>query len=116
MAQTMNQIREFHQESFLLDRLNKCDTLLSLVLQAIDSWGVVLSETSWSLRHSQGVMRSVSSLTFLVNALENALKFRASQNDVWWQANEPYLRESKSEAIRYFVIQAYKENIEVNQG
>lgn len=108
------QVHEFHQENFLADRLNQSDLLLNLVLNEIESWDVVLSETSWRLRHSQGVIHSVDSLAFLLNALENTLKLRASQNDAWWQKNEPRLRKIKLDAIQYFLIQAYKENIEAN--
>jgi hypothetical protein len=106
--------REFHQDNFLADRLNQSEVLLTLVVNEIEGWSKLLYQTSWGLRHSQGVIRSVDSLTFLLSSLESALKFRSSQNDAWWQTNEPHLRTIELDAIRYFVIQAYKENIEAN--
>jgi hypothetical protein len=42
------------------------------------------------------------------------LKHRALNNDAWWQENEPRLRNANDLVIRYFVIQAYKENIQAN--
>ena len=83
---------EFHRDNFLADRLNQSDFLLNLVLNEIENWSELLYHTSWGLSHSQGVIRHVDSLTFLLSSLESALKFRASQNDVWWQTNEPRLR------------------------
>jgi Caspase domain/ATPase family associated with various cellular activities (AAA) len=108
------QPHEFHQENFLVNRLNQSDILLTLVLNDIEGWSELLYHTSWGSRHSEGVIRSVDSLTFLFSSLESALKFRASQNDAWWQTNEPRLRTIKIDVIGYFVTEAYKENIEVN--
>jgi hypothetical protein len=108
------QPHEFHQENFLADRLNQSNILLTLVLDEIEDWSELLYHTSWGSRHSQGVIHHVDSLTFLLSSLESALKFRASKNDAWWQTNEPRLRTIEIDVIRYFVTEAYKENIEAN--
>lgn len=108
------QPNEFHQENFLENRLIQSDVLLNLVLREIEPWSWSLSETSWGLRHSDGVIHSVDSLTVLLNSLESTLKFRAKKNDLWWQLNEPRLRETNLETICYFVIEAYKENAQTN--
>lgn len=105
---------QFHQENFLPDRLNQSDVLLTLVVNEIQGWGEFLWSTSWRLGHNPGVIHSVDDLTFLLSSLESALKFRASQNDGWWQTHEPHLRTIELDGIRYLVIQAYKENVEAN--
>lgn len=108
------QQHKFCQENFLEERLNQSDVLITQVLKEIENWSEVLYHTSWGSRHSQGVTRYVDNLTFLFASLENALKFRARINDAWWQTNEPFLRTIDTDIIRYFVIEAYKENIEAN--
>jgi hypothetical protein len=126
---------EFHQEDFLAKRLCQSDHLLTLALNDLERWSTdslaryeniglpshflmpnhFLDDTSWRLRGSSpGVIHSVDNLTILLDSLEKALQHRSRQNDSWWQANEPRLRATQEKAIRYFVIQAYKENIEVN--
>jgi hypothetical protein len=50
-------------------------------------------------------------LNVLLNAVEKALKHRVRQNNAWWLENESRLRNSQELAIRYFVIEAYQENI-----
>ncbi len=116
---------EFHQEDFLAKRLSQSDDLLTLVLNQLERWNAdraagyggnglqseFLAHTSW--RHNQDDTYR-DSLTVLLDSLEIALKHRSYQNDAWWQANEPRLRDTQEEALRYFVIQAYKENIEAN--
>jgi Caspase domain/ATPase family associated with various cellular activities (AAA) len=108
------QPHEFHQENFLAERLKQSDLLLTLALNQMEGCRELLSLTSWGLQHSQGVIHSVDSLTFLLHSLETALKFRSRKNDTWWQTNEPRLRTIEIDFIRYFVTQAYKENIEAN--
>jgi hypothetical protein len=118
----------FHQKNFLAERLCQSDDLLNLVLNELERWCTdsaarygdiklrshFLKHTSWRLRGSPGVIHSVDNLTILLDSLEKALQHRSRQNDSWWKANEPRLRATQEEAIRYFVIQAYKENIEAN--
>jgi hypothetical protein len=120
---------EFHQEDFLAKRLCQSDHLLTLALNDLERWSTdsvaryediglpshFLGDTSWRLRGSSlGVAHPVDNLTILLNSLEKALQHRSRQNDSWWKANEPHLRATQEKAIRYFVIQAYKENIEAN--
>jgi hypothetical protein len=115
----------FRQENFLQERLCQSDCLLTLVLDSIDKWRendknrylltLSLHDTSWELRHSSpGMIHSADDLTELLYSIEKALKHRVLNNDAWWQENEPRLRNTDDLVIRYFVIQAYKENIEAN--
>jgi hypothetical protein len=119
---------DFHNKHFLGERLRQSDTLLGLVLDDLERWSTAsamqrgwngledafLHATSWEQRHSQQDRHHVDSLTTLFDGLEDALKDRAQQNDAWWQANEPHWRFSREVAIRYLMIQAYKENITAN--
>ena len=119
---------DFHNEVFLAERLRRSDELLTLALDDLERWSPanglesksnhlrseLLHDTSWGRWHSGGDMHPVNSLTFLLDGLEGALKDRSRQDDVWWRANEPRLRISWEEGIRYLVIQAYKENISAN--
>lgn len=74
-----------------------------------------LHDTSWELRHSSpGMIHSADNLTELLYSIEKAFKHLVLNNDAWWQKNEPRLRNTDDLVIRYFVIQAYKENIEAN--
>ncbi|PSB30818.1 AAA family ATPase [Chlorogloea sp. CCALA 695] len=107
----------FHQETFLVERISQSDDLLNLVINGLEHWSaesaVGLHNISWVLRHSQGI-HPVDNLTILLDSLEKGLKHRASFNDTWWRKNEPKLRITQEQTIRYFVIQAYKENIQAN--
>ncbi|MEO0926743.1 MAG: hypothetical protein AAFY63_12825 [Cyanobacteria bacterium J06643_13] len=116
---------DFCQENFLEERLCQSDYLLTLVITSIRQWKendknrylltLSLHDTSWQLKHSSpGMMHSADDLTQLLHGLEKAFKHRAISNDSWWQENEPHLRSNDDDVIRYFVIQAYKENIEAN--
>jgi hypothetical protein len=116
---------DFRQENFLQERLCQSDCLLTLVLDSINKWRendknrylltLSLHDTSWELRHSSpGMCHSADDLTELLYSIEKAFKYRAINNDIWWQENEPRLRNTDDIVIRYFVIQAYKENIEAN--
>ncbi len=116
---------DFHQENFLEMRLCQSDTLLTLALDELESWSTsgngrygenrlrseFLRHTSWELRHSQRNIHLVDDLKVLLNGVESALKLRSRQNHAWWREKEPLLRNTKELAIRYFVIEAYKENI-----
>jgi len=119
---------DFHGKTFLADRLRQSDELLTLALDNLERWSaangsrsgrnrlrsVLLHDTSWGRWHSRVDMHVVDSLTVLLDGLESALKHRARQDDAWWRANEPRLRTSREEGIRYLVIQAYKQNISAN--
>ena len=118
-------VSDFRHENFLKERLCRSDLLLTLVLESIKQWKerdgnrylltLSLYDTSWKPRHSSfGMIHSADNITQLLHNLEKAFKHRATNNDSWWQENEPYLRGSDDDVIRYFLIQAYKENIEAN--
>jgi hypothetical protein len=112
----------FYQDNFLEMRLFQSDTLLSLVLDDLESWSATryeesrghsdfLRNTSWLIRHSSNYILHCDDLNVLLNAVEKALKHRVCHNNVWWLENESRLQNSQELAIRYFVIEAYKENI-----
>lgn len=119
---------EFHQEDFLAQRLEQSDEMLTLVLSSLECWHNdnaadhwepplqtgFLYKTSWEFKHSTQDFYPTDSLTILLSNLETALKHRSRQNDDWWRANEPHLRTTPDAALRYLIIQAYKENIESN--
>ncbi|MDF5714927.1 MAG: hypothetical protein PUP93_13840 [Rhizonema sp. NSF051] len=120
----------FHQDNFLFTRLCQSDTLLTLALDELERWSAsgtggyrenrlrnkFLRHTSWKLTHSQRDIHYVNDLEVLLNGVESALKLRSRQNHVWWREKEPQLRNTRELAIRYFLIEAYKENIRYSQS
>jgi len=112
----------FHKDDFLEVRLCQSDTLLDLVLDEVESWSATryregrdynhfLRKTSWVKRRSSNYIRLCDDINVLLYAVEKALKHRVRQNNTWWLENESRLQNSQELAIRYFVIEAYKENI-----
>jgi ATPase family associated with various cellular activities (AAA) len=112
----------FHKDDFLEVRLCQSDTLLDLVLDELESWSATrygegrlysnfLHNTSWVGRHSSNDFLPCDDLNILLDAVEKALKHRFRLNNAWWLENESRLRNSQELAIRYFIIEAYKENI-----
>jgi hypothetical protein len=83
-------------------------------LKAGDVWDIFLSESSYRLKHSSGVMHGVDSITHLLDGIEKAFQDHCQLNDRWWQDNEPRLRSTQDGCLRYFLIQAYKVNIQFN--
>jgi Effector-associated domain 7 len=115
--------------NFLEGRLSKSDRLLSLAVESLERWStntipsylreeklwdIFISESSYRLKHSSGVLHDVNSLTCLLEGIEKAFQQHSQVNSKWWQANEPRLRNTRDACLRYFVIQAYKVNIETN--
>ncbi len=111
----------FHKDNFLEMRLCQSDILLTLVLDELERWSVgkygkdklhnnFLRYTSWKIRHSRNAIHHCDDLNILLYAVEKALKHRVRQNNAWWLGNESRLRSSQELAIRYFVIEAYKDN------
>lgn len=119
---------KFHDEKFLPEHLLQSDELLLLALNDLERWSTAeksysskhelrsafLNETSWDAQHSRRDIDHFDSLKILLYGIEDALKSRSQQNSSWWQNNEPRFRASKEVSIRYFFIQAYKDNIEKN--
>jgi Effector-associated domain 7/SEFIR domain len=115
--------------NFLENRLSKSKKLLDLAVNWIenrskncfpsyleegDIWDIFLSESSYRLKHSSGVIHRADSLTHLLDGIEKAFKEHCQLNDRWWQDNEPRLRSTQAGCLRYFLIQAYKINIQPN--
>ena len=121
---------KFCEDNFLEARLEKSDILLNLVLDELESWNAAISvkygiqglqnhfldSTSWRLKHSKRDMHFPDDISILLDAVEKAIKYHVRQNSDWWLENEPRLRNSKELAIRYFLIQAYKENIRYSRS
>jgi hypothetical protein len=119
---------EFHQEDFLVERLKQSDEMLTLVLSSLEYWSNdnaadyegstlrtgFLWETSWRFKHHEQEHYYVDDLEILLSNLEIALKYRSHQNDNWWQANELHLRTTPDAALRFLIIQTYRENIQAN--
>ena len=115
--------RNFHKDDFLEVRLCQSDILFDLVLGELESWSATryregrgydhfLRKTSWLVRHSSSnYILPGDDLNVLLNVVEKALKHRVRQNNAWWLENESRLQNSQELAIRYFVIEAYQENI-----
>jgi len=112
----------FHKDDFLEVRLCQSDTLLGLVLDELESWSATryregrgynhfLRNTSWVRRQSSNYILLCDDLNVLLDAVAKALKHRVRQNNAWWLKNESRLQNSQELAIRYFVIEAYQENI-----
>jgi ATPase family associated with various cellular activities (AAA) len=122
------QSHEFCQEKFLIERLKKSANLMNLVLNCLEAWSNddadenieynvktnFLYKTSWILKHSNHEVYHADNLEILLNDFEEALKYRSHQNDEWWQANELHLRKTQNAALRYFLLESYKENIHTN--
>ena len=116
-------------EDFLENRLSKSEELLELAVEAIEKWSKIgtpsyvhegriwdmfLSESSHRLKHSSGVLHDVNSLTSLLSGMEEAFQQHCQADSKWWLENEPRLRNTREASLRYFLIQAYKVNIEAN--
>lgn len=116
---------DFHEDQFLKKRLFQSDMLLNLVLNELEAWSAVsatrygkdglhnefLNSTSWQIKHSKCEILPCRDLNILLDSVEKAIKHRVRRNDTWWLRNQSRLRKSTELAIRYFAIEAYKENI-----
>ncbi|MCI5220655.1 MAG: hypothetical protein D3914_16030, partial [Candidatus Electrothrix sp. LOE2] len=122
---------EFHQKDFLAQRMLASEYLLDLVLNDLQKWAdagisdydrergrrpysVLLYCTSWQRRHEADEISHHDNLSTLFQATEQVLKHHSRNNTVWWQANEPKLRQSWEESIIYLLLLAYQENPEAN--
>lgn len=119
---------EFYDKHFLKNRLKNSTTLIDLALNALESWSseawkaygddkfrsAFLHSSSWEKRHSQHDTYHADALTMLLDGVQSALDYHAQGNDQWWQANEPKLRHSREETLRYFLILAYQHNVQTN--
>jgi hypothetical protein len=115
----------FHQERFLETRLCQSDDLMTLVLDELENISAAsvpryreeklhnkfLRNTTWEVRHSQHDTHPCSGINSLLYGVEAAVKHRVRKNQAWWIKNEARLRNSQELGIRYFAIEAYKENI-----
>lgn len=122
---------EFHQKDFLEQRMLASEYLLDLVLNDLQKWaedGVgdyerernhrpyfsFLYRTTWKKKHQVGNGAPPDNLLTIFEIIEKTLKHHARENTVWWQVNEPNLRQSCGEFIIYLLLIAYQENSEAN--
>jgi hypothetical protein len=118
---------DFHHPNFLEERLKQSDELLNIVLRSVEVWSNdhyankyevtrlkkgFLWNTSWRYKHNKHDY--ANDLNILIESLEKALKYRSLSNDEWWKVNEPQLRITSDAALRYLVIESYKENVQDN--
>jgi hypothetical protein len=109
----------FHDEGFLVRRLERSDELMSLATDYLElsatqsqaragfSHGC-LHQTSWTMRHTRADILPADDSIMLVGGVERALKKRAQRNDSWWQQHEPQMRQAADLGIRYMLIEAYQ--------
>lgn len=118
---------EFHKPAFLIDRMCKSEDLLSVCIDSIENWsekcsydpdspfrGTFLYDSSWDSLHSTESMRGVYAISELLEAVECALRQHSKNNSEWWQSKEQQLKQTREETLAYFLIQAYRANIECN--
>ncbi|HSN23034.1 MAG TPA: hypothetical protein VLS45_02500, partial [Methylomicrobium sp.] len=75
---------------------------------------VFLYRTTWKKKHQEDKGSPPDNLLTLFKLIEQILKHHSRNNTVWWQANEPKLRQSWEESIIYLLLLAYQENQEAN--
>lgn len=119
---------DFINKDFLQNRLACSAELLSIAIETLIKWSevkrnyysasgftsVFLNNSSWHRTHSQHDMYSLHSHECLLNGIEAALKSHSKENSDWWKSNEPILRESRELTFQYFLLEAYKQNIQEN--
>ncbi|MFK5950094.1 MAG: hypothetical protein QM500_15125 [Methylococcales bacterium] len=119
------QSHELLSKDYLEQRLKASDKLFGLAIEYLAQfgkkkeenerwWPMLLNETSWERRHSKHNISPYDSIHAFLNAIESAMKERASNNDPCWQQNEPQIRHSGEYGIRYLLCEAYRYNIEEN--
>ncbi|MCE5226658.1 MAG: hypothetical protein LLG05_12475, partial [Porphyromonadaceae bacterium] len=112
---------------FLKKHLINSEEFLNLVLKSLLDWvessyywkedGLtckLLEYTSIPYRISHFGSISIKNISILMQAVEEALLNHARTNSEWWKKEEAKLGKSKELAIRYILIKAYLENIEIN--
>ncbi|MFZ5522688.1 MAG: hypothetical protein ACOY9D_01210 [Pseudomonadota bacterium] len=119
----------FYKEDFLRRRMQASTKLLDLALHDVEYWSKQQSSgsrsrhsrydgflyyTSWERRHSQHNTHHSDGLNVLMDALEAAFLFHATNGTEWWYAHEPLLRQTGEGAVLYFLLQAYQKNPQAN--
>jgi len=108
--------------NFICERLEQSNTLLDLVIDAIEHWSDVrqshygetrigyrhgfLDESSYKNVHSQNDINHADSMNILLDAVETAILHHANTNSDWWLRNRDRLCFSREGALLYFAINA----------
>jgi hypothetical protein len=71
----------------------------------------LLDSTSYNRRHTDWDHRHQESIHEFLDAIESAMKFRATMNDPCWKRYEPLLRESRELGVQYLLCETYLMNI-----
>jgi hypothetical protein len=120
--------RDLLNGDYLAERLKKSDVLLCLALNYLLQFAcdhetsdghspfesTLLLNTSHHKRHSSHDIYGNDSINQFLDAIEEALKYRASKDDLVWRQYEPQLRESRELGVRYLLCEAYIANLEQN--
>lgn len=97
--------------------------LLDLAIESVVGWGSIsgiryrrgfLNETSYEVVHSKRDMRHPTSLSFVLNAVEDAIIHHAKINSEWWKIRRFDVCSSSEPALRYFGILACSHRPENN--
>ena len=93
--------------------------LLNLAIDSVEAWslhvyGGFIEDTSWRKHHSDEEHFPVVAINVFMDAIEDAIKFHAKNNSEWWCKNEPKLRQTKIDALLYFILVAYKDSPKSN--
>jgi len=112
---------------FLKKHLKNSEEFLNLVMKSLLDW--VESSYYWkedgltcklleytsipgSVSHYSSIY--IENIAILIQAVEEAFLNHARNNTKWWQKEELEMRKSKELGIRYILIKAYLENVEIN--
>ena len=71
----------------------------------------LLDSTSYNRRHTNWDHRHQESIHEFLDAIESAMKFRATTNDSCWKKYEPRLRNSRELGVQYLLCETYLTNI-----
>lgn len=118
---------DLNGRNFLKKHLINSEEFLNLVLKSLLDWvegsyywkedGLtrkLLEYTSIPDRTSHFGSIYIENISILIQAVEEAFLTHARISSEWWKKEEAKLRKCNELAIRYILIKAYLENIEIN--
>lgn len=101
---------------FIITRMVQSIPLLNLAIATIEEWSETVSserrfwtegfldETSHADKRTESDSRPVSGLRILMEAVQAAIVFHATEDSDWWQDNRERLAFSHEASLRYFAI------------